>query len=318
MTWPNCSLQNREGVTFCGRCGEKIAVSPARRNPRPFCGRCGSELRADGSCLRCSASRSAPPTAAIATMAPVALTLPNIPTRKALIALGGLCVLTLCFYSIRALWGDSLLIRANVPGAVVFVDGTEKGRMPADGFTPLSLGHLHGSLHTIVVKAEGYRDGTADVTFPNRLTTPLQVHLVPKPAGFHLQGLPGSSVFLNGRFAGQLDAGGAWNAANLQPADYTVAVRRQGYLEWTHTTTLKAGEQQSLSATQPEAPLSPEQKQAKAVALISSANQKFLAGQYDDALADCRAGLQESDVAGAQDLCDRIDRTRHIVNGGAK
>jgi len=294
------------------------AAAVQAQRARPFCGKCGSELRADGSCLRCSVPRAARQFPAYAVPVSPAVELPKIPTRTVLLVLGALCAVGLVAFAGKALWGESMLVRANVPGATFLVDGEEKGHMPADGATPLSLNHLHGKLHTIVVKADGYRDATADVTFPNRMTQPLTLYLAPKPAGLHLQGLAGSAVFLNDRYAGRMDSDGSWSAPNLQPNDYRVAVRQQGYVEWTHNTTLKPGDQQTLSAAQLEVPLTPEQKQAKATALLNSANQKFLAGQYTDALNDCQASVQQGAGNDANALCDRIRATMNIVNGGAK
>jgi hypothetical protein len=333
MICPNCSFTNKQGAGFCGGCGEKLLVQNTAQTPtsassaaavqmqrraRPFCGKCGSELRADGSCLRCSVPRMARNLSPTGAPLSTGVEMPKIPTRTVLLVLGTLCTVASAIFAGKALWGDSLLVRANVPGATVFVDGEEKGHTAVDGATPLSVAHLHGKLHTIVVKAEGYRDATSDVTFPNQMTRPLTLYLAPKPAGLHLQGLAGSAVFLNNRFAGRMDTDGSWSAPNLPPNDYLVTVRQQGYVEWTHNATLKAGDQQSLAATQPEVPLTPEQKQAKALALFSSANQKFLAGQYPAALAECDASVERGAGNEASALCDHIRDTMSIVNGGAK
>jgi hypothetical protein len=328
MTCANCSFQNKDGVAFCGRCGERLmlqktasatsAAAVQMEKARPFCGKCGSELRADGSCLRCSVPRAARSVPAAVTPVYTNLEMPKIPTRTVLLVLGAVGGLLVLFFAGKAIWGDEILVRANVPGAAVLVDGEEKGHMSADGATPLTVAHLHGKLHTIVVKAEGYMDATADVTFPNQMTRPLILYLAPKPAGLHLQGLPGSSVFLNNRLAGSMGGDGSWSAPNLPSAEYRVAVRQPGYVEWTHNTTLKPGDQQSLSAIQPEVPLTPEQKQAKALALLNSANQKFMAGQYPEALADCEASVEQGAGDEATALCARIRATVNIVNGGAK
>lgn len=332
MICPNCSFTNKPGARFCGGCGEKLPVQKTAQTltsassaaavqmqrARPFCGKCGSELRADGSCLRCSVPRVGRNPSSTTTPLSTRIEVPKIPTRTVLLVLAALCIVALAVFAGRALWGHSLLVRANVPGATIFVDGEEKGHMAADGATPLSVGHLHGKLHTIVVKAEGYRDATTDVTFPNRITWPLTLYLAAKPAGLHLQGLAGSSVFLNNRFAGRIDADGSWSAQNLPANEYSVTVRQQGYVEWNHNATLKPGDQQSLSATQPEAPLTPEQRQAKALALLNSANQKFLAGQYPEALSECEASVEQGAGNEASALCDRIRATMSIVNGGAK
>ena len=49
MRCPHCAFDNPQGMTFCGRCGTKLAsLCPSCGFPNPegfaFCGKCGSPL----------------------------------------------------------------------------------------------------------------------------------------------------------------------------------------------------------------------------------------------------------------------------------
>ncbi len=334
MTCPNCSVENKAGVRFCGSCGEKLQLGSSQggdpvnsaattaktlnalAQSRRFCGTCGGEVRADGSCMRCSVPLRTPSRISPSIDSPVNGTLPKLPSRSLLLACGGFLLMGFCIYAGKILWGESLLVRTNVPGAAILVDGEEKVHLPADGAMPLSIKHLHGKLHTVVVKAPGYQDASRDVIFPYRVLTPLQLYLTPKPATVRIQGLPGSYVYLNNGFAGRTNYTGSWTSPPLPASRYLIAVRQEGRVEWTSDLTLKPGEAQNLSASQPEAALTPEQKRAKAFELLNSAQQKFLQRQYGAALSDCEAGLAlDSGIPQGIALCQQI-RDAVTASGG--
>ncbi|MDQ2776699.1 MAG: PEGA domain-containing protein [Acidobacteriota bacterium] len=338
ITCPNCSHSNPDGAPFCGGCGTNLSTPPATGSsgaaqapalplpvsaplpPRQFCGRCGSELRADGTCLRClsvshrpSRERTPLPPAPPAEPKP-----PAIPPKVLGLAAAGLIVLALGVYGIKVLWGESVVVQTNIPGATVSVDGVEKAKAPAAPDAPITVGHLHGKLHTIAVHVEGYLDASREIVMPLRNSgAPLMFFLQPKPATLHVQAIANSQVFLNNSFVGRTDNGGLWISPELMADRYVLALRRPGYTDTTQELTLKPGESRTLQIAQTEAPLTPEQIAAQIDELLASANQKFLQGQYDAAKADCDAVLKkQADNQTAKHLEDQIDVVQRTL--GAK
>lgn len=342
MNCQKCAALLPNSATFCGKCRERVRQPLAAESVirdksflstgnRNYCGRCGLGLRADGACGNC-VSAAVPGN-------PKPSTMPEVKIRwKPILITGGILLLGLsAAYAVNVWKGDTLLVRTNVPGAAVSINGTERGRTSAERFAPLSIGHLHGGTYEIVARADGFEDVRRQVTFPLRSQAPITLSLVPKPAGLQVQSAPGSLILLNGQIRGRADSSGSWVDRNLPPTSFFLTVRHEGRIEWTRNLVLKPGEILTLTADQPEvappptpetapgtpvpqAPIPPVTQAAPtnhvlAEQLFGRARQAFASRNYNAAQRLCAEGLQliPGDRQGTA-LCQRIDEVRRLTN----
>jgi outer membrane protein assembly factor BamD (BamD/ComL family) len=131
----------------------------------------------------------------------------------------------------------SLLIRSEVPGTKVVVNGKEY-KVAAE---PLKI-ELSADSYQVSGSRQGYQDfGPVTVAVAKSAQTVLDVKLAPKPAGLEIRGAdPDTQIKLDGVLLGQAK-NKVWTK-QLPPGSHSIELSRNGYLPKTMARNLAPGE----------------------------------------------------------------------------
>lgn len=130
-------------------------------------------------------------------------------------------------------------VRASVPGAVVYVDGGERGPAPQeiDKMTP--------GPHSIVVRAKGYLDFEGSCTVMRNDTCSVMANLTALALIKVTADVPGASLAIDGKDIGPLPYEGALPAGN-----HKIAVSAKDYKTWEQSLDFQPGiEPRAIHAT---------------------------------------------------------------------
>jgi hypothetical protein len=146
-----------------------------------------------------------------------------------------------------ALKVGSLRVSADVEGAEVYVDNNLKGLITAGQFeTKIDAGS-----HVVMLKKSGYEDSlpqrvevaSAELSARRfalkKLTNPVKEE---EPAYLEVNSMPGASVVIDQSFGSTVPANGKL-LQKVTPGSHSVAVTKDGFEQWSGTSTAQAGKQ---------------------------------------------------------------------------
>jgi hypothetical protein len=136
----------------------------------------------------------------------------------------------------------TLVVSTGEDGATVFVNGTPYWRKTKRGELRIqTLGSL-----TVKVAKPGFEpppEQTVEIKKGEETRVAFVLTPVQTVAALEIRnGVVGTQVLIDDRPAGRVDAGGAFAAANLQPGEHSIEMRRDGFVPRRVSRTLKAGE----------------------------------------------------------------------------
>lgn len=143
----------------------------------------------------------------------------------------------------------SLSISSTPKGAGLYVDNVYQGE------TNQIVGGLAAGSHTVVLKLAGYQTFTNNYNVNAGQTTYASVTMVPvqNPSTGDLQvtsSPSGAAVYLNGNYQGvTTTVGGPLDITDLTAATYTVVLKKSGYMDYTTTVKIVAGQTAQVAAT---------------------------------------------------------------------
>ncbi len=129
----------------------------------------------------------------------------------------------------------SLLVKSNPEGAIVYLDGEEKGK------TPLNIPELH-PLHPyrLQLSLDKYDDWQANIFVEEGEEVKIEANLKAKQEGFiYITSIPAASaVYLDDKLIGETPL----REFTLKPSDYTIKISHEGYLTQTRKITVLPNE----------------------------------------------------------------------------
>ncbi len=209
--------------------------------------------------------------------------------------------------------GTVLVVRANVPGARVTVDGGKaSGVAGKDG--SVRIPGLPAGRRSITIRHDGYRDlvvGREIGWFGSaRLEAPLQY----SPVEFDLTTTPGAEVYLDQQRLGVADADGRLAQKDLKPGTHRIRVALEGYVSWEQAIQCAppACAASAVLEMTPEKQQEVARQKAEIERHIRRANELFDGRHYQNALDELDAALSiDPDNEAAKGLHWKI---RQILN----
>lgn len=129
--------------------------------------------------------------------------------------------------SVEFVDSGSLELITNPPGAHIWIDGADSGRVTPFNFTGIKVGY-----HACSLLMDGYMPENVTVNVPSENTTRVTKQLKPSTGDVLFKVKPSdTSIYLNGAFAGK----GTTNMTKLQYGKYAYTVSREGYRNVTGT-----------------------------------------------------------------------------------
>jgi len=137
----------------------------------------------------------------------------------------------------------SLRVVSSTPGAIVFVDGEQKGRANEE------IPNLKVGQHIVEVRAQGYASQVVEQTIAAGEQRVARIDLVQGQAQGVAQlrivsPVPDAEVFIDGSSAGKAPV----ERKDLGAGKHYIVVRAKGYAEWKREVNLEAGNATSLTA----------------------------------------------------------------------
>ncbi|WP_052291833.1 PEGA domain-containing protein [Thermococcus gammatolerans] len=130
-----------------------------------------------------------------------------------------------------------LMVNSNPSGAVVYINGTYKGK------TPLTS-ELEPNTYNLRVSKEGYANYTTTVIINPGENKTINVELEPMIAHIEVSSDPaGAKVYVNGTYKGTTPL-----TLELGSGSYKVRATKEGYEDYVITVELKAGESKEITA----------------------------------------------------------------------
>lgn len=132
----------------------------------------------------------------------------------------------------------ALYITSDPSNALVYLDGTYKGR------TPLTLNNLATGEHIVELDLSGYYDWKSTVSVPSGGTRTVSATMNPIPVSntgwIYVSSSPGgATVFLDGGNAGQTPNSGALKLNGIQAGDHTIKLQMTGYNDYSTTVNVR-------------------------------------------------------------------------------
>jgi hypothetical protein len=133
-----------------------------------------------------------------------------------------------------------LSISSDPRGASLYVDDRYMGK------TDQVVGNLAPGAHTVRITEAGYLAWEKSVTVTGGTITPVSARLDPEispPTGDILvaSAPPGAAVFINGDYRGSTTPDDLLDINDLSPGQYTLVVRKPGYLDFQTTVSVEPG-----------------------------------------------------------------------------
>jgi hypothetical protein len=135
----------------------------------------------------------------------------------------------------------SIYVESSPPGAVVSVNGENKGH------APVTISGLWPGTYTVLVEMAGFEDFTSVETITGPLRSTVYCRLVPDNSGngLYIVSTPdNANVYLDGVLKGKTP----FMMSNNAVGPHTVQVRLSGYAEWKSTVEVSKGGTQTISA----------------------------------------------------------------------
>lgn len=130
----------------------------------------------------------------------------------------------------------SLVIKCNVDGAQVFIDGELLGE------TPLPKQQISVGEHSIKITKIGYTDYMDVIQILKGKTTTVEAELIPVSSYLKLKGnVKGARVFIDDTYIGNLPID-----YELKPGEHTIVVKKLGYYDHTEKVTVTPGETKEI------------------------------------------------------------------------
>lgn len=224
-------------------------------------------------------------------------------SRKVLFAsIGGGAFLALLFLG-WFLWGASVTIASNPPGARVFIDGEEVGQTSVtDGRTQIS--HLGRGQHTLRVERNGFT--ASEQTFDLGLTEFSRVvEIKLAPSVFALTIItdpPGCSVSLDSGEKGTTDSNGEMVLTDVARGAHSLTLSRDGYQDWKREITLDSSQMIRANLT-PQAEEPPVEVSTDSAGVTSSSE-----SEVDSMLRSWAGSLSNRDLdSNMSHYAERLD-----------
>ena len=129
-----------------------------------------------------------------------------------------------------------LVIKCNVKGAQVFIDGKLRGQ------TPLKKIRLRIGEHTLKISKQGYTDFIDVVQILRRKVTKVEAILLPVSSYLKLKGnVKGARVFIDDIYIGKLPVD-----YEVKPGKHTIVVKKLGYYDYKKVINTKPGESKEI------------------------------------------------------------------------
>ncbi|NYZ77896.1 PEGA domain-containing protein, partial [Candidatus Micrarchaeota archaeon] len=141
-----------------------------------------------------------------------------------------------------------VIVTSNPQGASVYVDGAYKGVTSAGN--PFDVTNIAAGAHSVTLKLAGYDDYTASITAKAgdiiRVDAVLDKQPQPQTAAVILSSQPSDAqVYLDNVYKGITPV----TLSDVAPGTRAIALKLDGYADYSTTVSLKAGDAVSLSAT---------------------------------------------------------------------
>ncbi len=166
----------------------------------------------------------------------------------------------------------SISIDSEPPGAVVYIDGTKKGK------TPLEVSELRPAGYTVALKLDGYENLQKEITLQPDESLRISLNLIEKPkfGALSIGSEPaGADVLLNGAFKGTTPL----LLKRLEVGNYEVSLRKDGYESVKRKLVCKKDETSRFQATMTMTP------QFAALQSVIAGDSHMNAGDFANAAA---------------------------------
>ena len=170
----------------------------------------------------------------------------------------------------------------SLPGASVFMDSNAQGTIPNQGV--MTISSVTSGNHLFKVTAPGYNDWMNTIYIvPNAITpinaalTPVGTNPTPVPAtgGFNIVSTPsGAEVYVDNLFKGYTPA----VLTGIPAGQHTVLLKYTGYIDYTTTASVTAGQTTPLAISMQPAPAPTPESAPSAAALIAGIMAAFVIG----------------------------------------
>jgi hypothetical protein len=153
----------------------------------------------------------------------------------------------------------TLIVRANVGGAEVYVDGNLKGLTDVN---EKYEGKFDVGNHEIILRKQGYQDssGQIEIAKGGLATTTLKLKEQgqkpppsPSPAYFVVEARPGADVLIDRQPRGTVPPEG-WLVQKVDPGRHSIEAKLDGYEPWSGSATAESGKRVPVSAELVEIP----------------------------------------------------------------
>jgi hypothetical protein len=210
---PPIPLPPPQADVACRRCGAMV------RGGLKFCEKCGTSITFQGPRVQPDKSRKI---LFIASGAAFALIL---------LVVGG------------HLWGVSVTVICNQPGAQVFIDDRMVSSS-SDGSQRITISHVLRGQRTLKVKREGFEDAISTLRLGlGDFSKTVEVNLRPYLYSLTVTSTPAAcKVLVDGKEAGSTDISGQLTLKNISQGSHTLTVQRAGYQDWTQNISLTSSQ----------------------------------------------------------------------------
>lgn len=133
-----------------------------------------------------------------------------------------------------------LQVTSSPGGADIYVDGFYSG------YTAATIGNLAAGPHYVRLRLAGYREWAGTITVPENGVAVINEQLTVQPArttGDLVVGSkpPGASVYLDGVYKGNTQAGDLLDLTGIAPGTYTLLLQMANFQEYTAAVDIQAG-----------------------------------------------------------------------------
>jgi len=133
---------------------------------------------------------------------------------------------------------SSISVASTPSGASVYLDGSHKGT------TPMEITGVSTGSHTIKLSKSGYKDDTRKISVKAGETISINLNFLQATGSISVASSPsGASVYLDGSPKGTTPK----TITGVSAGAYTIKLSKSGYIAYTRTTSVKAGETKRIN-----------------------------------------------------------------------